>query len=1116
MKRKKIYFKKSILTIFFSSIVPFLIVHIYAVGYKPKYSVEKNCIKGININRYNNRPLYINNTDAFILTGDKPIARLIRKEYNYGCFMVGIVRKGKGKWLQQCSQIFSYYKAGKMSWKISDHELPGLKINMETLPMTTATGMAIKVSCIGIKRGDKLIWAFGGAQWQREQNLSWQLDVMAKPELLSWGFDPENCKNNIGKIDSFGYRIICTDSFHTKSIFSVTGKCNYYNNVMISEATLWKSPTVFVNSKVKKLPVLCGTVLLEDNKSIYWTFVANEKSNDSLVNQINHPEASFSEGQKRINTHQQILKINTPDRFLNAVAISSVSAIDGAWYPPVFHHGAMLWNVRLPGWRTIFGGTMYGWHNRVLEEAKFYLDAQIKVSNKKYANADTDLLLTGQSSESRFYGIGRIDKDQGFYDMQSQFFDQLIEEYRWTNDPELVKNLRPALELHLSWLKDCFDPDGDGVYESYLNSWPTDSQWYNGGGTAEETSYAYRGHLAARDMALQAGDKISAGYHNSMLKKIKKGFFDKLWINSKGYSGAYREQGGHERLHQDPWLYSIFLPVDAGLTTQVQSIESVYYSEWALQNDPVLAGGRKVWTSNWVPGIWSVRECWPGDNYHLALSYFKAGLNEDGWNIMRGNFMNSAFDHLVPGNLGWVQGGTDFGDCTHTFARALVEGLFGYNPDYPDGKVLLSPHFPSKWEKASIELPDVKIAFRRNRNLVSYTFKLKRPASMDLFLPFQSNVIKNVTVNGKHMKGEILPGIGQSILHIRLPLSCKASVIIETGKFIPFYAPVNLEGNINDSIRVHAQNTAVKGVIDPQGVLLNPTIHGDFISAKLTSDKGYHTFLANVLVGKVPQWRVFRIKLKDPEGELRSKKRFIDKIPVNPNWKTIEINSEWNADLKAIYKQQYLSPRPNTVSARLGIDGYSPWTFPYWKSRPPEITTDNIAGQTDEYHPLITSQGVPFNWGNKLRNIAFTSLWDNYPSKINFPVNEAGRAIYFLVSGSTNVMQCHIPNAVIRLNYEDGAIDSLELVPPLNYWNLSTIDSHATAPGQNSRTDYISEIDKFCMPARLPETVQLGKDCRAMLLNLRLRNKIKLNSVTLETLSQEVVVGIIGITVLKN
>jgi hypothetical protein len=169
----------------------------------------------------------------------------------------------------------------------------------------------------------------------------------------------------------------------------------------------------------------------------------------------------------------------------------------------------------------------------------------------------------------------------------------------------------------------------------------------------------------------------------------------------------------------------------------------------------------------------------------------------------------------------------------------------------------------------------------------------------------------------------------------------------------------------------------------------------------------------------------------------------------------------------------------------------------------------------DESNRLITPQNVPFAWNPGEKNIAFASLWENFPARIEFPVHKKGDAVWFLVSGSTNVMQCRIANAVIRVYYADGKTDSLELVPPVNYWNLSTIDSHATAPGQGSRTDYTSETDRFCMPEKFPETVQLGENCRAMLLNLKLRSGVELQSVSLETLSQEVVVGLMGITVMN-
>ena len=72
----------------------------------------------------------------------------------------------------------------------------------------------------------------------------------------------------------------------------------------------------------------------------------------------------------------------------------------------------------------------------------------------------------------------------------------------------MEKILRPALELHLEWAKECFDPDDDGLYESYINTLPTDSVWYNGGGSVEESAYAYFGHLAAMDMARRAGDQL--------------------------------------------------------------------------------------------------------------------------------------------------------------------------------------------------------------------------------------------------------------------------------------------------------------------------------------------------------------------------------------------------------------------------------------------------------------------------------------------------------------------------------------------------------------------------------------------------------------------------------
>jgi len=1070
---------------------------------KSRYEAIDGAIVGHNPGYYNNRPLYINNTDAFILTGDKPIARLAKDHYLYGTFMMAIERNGKVKWLQDCDQITSAYRPGKMSWQIGDKEFPGLKVNLEIVPMATTIGMTIRAKAEGTIEGDKLIWIYGGAKWYKNNYLSHFFDVFVSPKMINWGFDPNDCNFNKIENSTLNSKV----SYNEEDVcFGTIVNCSEPCDVKECDASKWNDGQ-FLFSKSQDYPLLSGSCILHEGTPVFFSFETFSNSADAKLKAYNDPIIAFRNGIKRTDLFNERVKINTPDEQLNSIVKAQVAAVDGTWYPPVFVHSGMQYNTAFPGWRSIFGGTMFGWHDRVLEEAKYYINSQVKVSDKKEAKADPKILLALQHSDSRFYGAGHIEKDQLFYNMQSQFFDQIIEDWRFTANQELESILRPALELHLQWLADCFDPDGDGVYTSYLNTWPTDSQWYNGGGTAEETSYAYRGHLAARDMAKKAGDKKSEEHHTAMLEKIKAGFFQKMWITQFGHSGSYIEEGGHKRLHTDPWLYSIFLPIDAGLTSYQQAIESVYYSEWALQNDLMPNGGRMVWTSNWTPGRFSVRELWPGDNYALALSYYQAGLPNDAWEILKGTFVETGYNGVVPGNLGGKQGGIDFGDCVPTFTRAIVSGLFGYNPDYPNGIVRFRPQFPKNWKYSSIELPDVKIHFKSNANVSTYSIELNNPASLEVLLPVQCNGIEYVTVNGVKSTWELVPAAGESLIKVKITSTKKVEITYKLKKSVPYYMPESLIGNVGDDLKIEIKEARIIDVVDSQGVFKKFNKSNNFILGTLSNNIGFHTFFVKVKIGSAEQWRVFRIKISDPIGDKSKQAKFVREVPANASWSCIDISKDLNTDVTKIYDQLYLTPRANTVSVRIGTDGYSLWTHPFWNLSRPVINLDNVKGLLDNQSRLITPQKIPFLWNPVwgFKNIAFTSLWDNYPSKIDFQVNSKGDAIYFLVAGSTNMMQCQIANAVIRLNYSDGQTDSLELIPPLNFWSLCPI------AGQ----DYTDEKDKFCLPDELPHRVQLGENCRAMLLNLKMRKGVELKSITLETLSQEVVVGLMGISIMK-
>jgi hypothetical protein len=119
-------------------------------------------------------------------------------------------------------------------------------------------------------------------------------------------------------------------------------------------------------------------------------------------------------------------------------------------------------------------------------------------------------------------------------------FDQQVHMWRWTGNATHEELLRPALAMHAEWAGDCFDADGNGLYQSYINTWPTDSVWYNGGETVEETAYLLRTHAALRDMATRAGNATDAAAHAAVVAKITAAFHS-LWVADEGHPAAFRE-----------------------------------------------------------------------------------------------------------------------------------------------------------------------------------------------------------------------------------------------------------------------------------------------------------------------------------------------------------------------------------------------------------------------------------------------------------------------------------------------------------------------------------------------------------------------------------------------
>ena len=1077
-----------------------------------RYTARNGAIIGHNQGRAFNRPLYLAHTNAFVLAGDRPILRFASGDTMHGTFGVGVVRGRKSAWLHAFSNLTMEYRPAHVTWIARDRAFPGLEVRLEVVGQERAVGFAARLTVARARPSDRLVWFYGGAEVWPGKNLNWAFDPHATPPFLPEIFIPALCVRNRVKITVAGFTLAPARA----KAAATFGRCDANARPRRSDASRFKLPAALLASSAGVQPLVTGGINPIARPTVHWAFLRTNLTRATDARK-GSPADTFARGLGRSAALAGRLVVETPEPRLDAVASALTAAVDGVWYPPVFRHGAMLWNRAYPGWRTVFGGTVLGWHDRVKAEAKFYTDHQVTATKRRSFAADPKLLLTLPTKDSRFYGRGRILGGQGVYNMQSQFFDQLIHAWHWTGDAALEARLRPALDLHLEWLRECFDPDNDGLYESFVNVWPTDSVWYGGGGATEETAYAFRAHTAASQLARRAGDRSAAKRHARQAARIRSAFRRTLWMPRQGHAGLYCEQHGQRRLHEDAWLYSIFLPIDAGLLDPLQAAGSLRFTETGLQNDRLPFGGRQVWTSNFVPGIWSVRERWPGDNHHLALAYFQAGLAEDGWDIFRGTFLHTAFDSRVPGDLGAPAGGTDFGDSTHTAARTLVEGLFGYAPDRPRGVVRITPQFPADWEHARLQSPDVHLRYTCRGNQTSLDVTLTEPARLEICLPVTARGITAVSVNGRPARWTATPGFGRTIVQINLPATQRALLTVTAQKTLPVRGGVEMRGRTGEQIVLRSVAGPVTSFADPQGVLAGARIHRGTLTGRLTANAGSHTVFARAQSGSLPQWERFQLHVSDPVTARAAAEQQLDRAPSQAAWQCVDLARALNGDIRTIYSQKYLSPRPPTISARIGSDGYTPWTFLYWNSYPPKIQLDGVPALLNgpKREQLRTPQGVPFAWPGEARNVAFTSQWDNWPEAVTVPVGCAGDAVWFLVCGSTNPMQGRIANAVLRMRYTGGAVESLELVPPLNYWNLSPIKPVIAAPGQESRFDYTAPADAFCVPAKWPQTVQLGENCRAMLLGWRLRRGEVLRSVTLQTLSAEVVVGLMGLSVMN-
>jgi hypothetical protein len=241
------------------------------------------------------------------------------------------------------------------------------------------------------------------------------------------------------------------------------------------------------------------------------------------------------------------------------------------------------------------------------------------------------------------------------------------------------------------------------------------------------------------------------------------------------------------------------------------------------------------------------------------------------------------------------------------------------------------------------------------------------------------------------------------------------------------------------------------------------------------------------------------------------------KLPAGVKLETVDLASVFNDRVTQIFRNEYLSPRSPFCSLALPRQGIGGWVDCQTELAVDDAGLRAVAAKSGG--KLILPNGVPFRTPTNpgAKNIVFTSQWDNYPREVSVPLTGKSSHAYLLLAGSTGPMQSRFDNGEVIVTYTDGTAERLALRNPTNWWPIDQ--------------DYFIDDYAFRRPGPIPPRVDLktgkvrildvnefkGKGGKvpggaATVLDLPLKPDKELKSLTVRTLANEVVIGLMAVT----
>jgi hypothetical protein len=1170
---------------------------------------------------YFNRPLYANNSAFRVDGGDRPQFSMYVPGRG-GNVRLGIQSGGKSVWLDEAGTIVARYRPGSMVYHVTDASLGGGAIDITAIPLSGRQGFIVRVDRAGMDgavNAVKLIWAYGGANGDRGSR-DGDIGTEREPVTRFFQLLPAYCTGDKFSIVGGGFTMVSTGA--TIDAVSTAG-----TTWATADARQWNSAAGLLGSigQAGADPVIVGQVDLAAGASAYVALEHRVKAGETPVDLQTYRDlgpvttapspttlsapalpllamtaenlpALFNLAERHRESVADKIIVDTPDPFINSAAGALCVAGDAVWddQSGVFMHGAVAWRTKLIGWRGPYLADALGWHDR----AELYFTNWAAHQNK---SAIPDLLPGADLSanlarnEAALHSNG--DLSNNHYDMNLVYFDNLFRHMLWTGDVEFARKMWPAIEAHLAWERRLFrrtyGPDHLPLYEAYCCIWASDDLEYDGGGAAHSSAYNYFENMMAARVATMIGKDPTP--YNTEAGLILKAMHTELWLDDQGIYAEYRDVLGEQLAHASPAVWTFYHTVDSRVTTPIQAWRMSRFVDMQIAHIPLHGPGVPagdwftVATTNWMPYTWSTNNVVMAESAHTALAYWQSGRDDVAYDLFKGCLLDSMYMGLCPGNAGMCttfdvargESQRDFGDAVGTSSRALVEGLFGMQPDAMAGELTIRPGFPADWGHASLRHANIDFSYLRNGDQETFhvTPRFAKAMTLRLQIVARKDGIGSVTVNGHPGQWTNLDdSVGTPRIEIKAPAGPGFDVVVNWTGNVPDAASrraltIGIASAPNETIRVGSALPLLPSVAVPpsfavqqgslswQVVIPNNTMY-EFFASENQDATHVRFHLRNNTSTAVDETAAItlngqsisrRIQIpssgESDEIVLDSAGIFPGSIPVTVdlakravsgtvvNWQlpapadakfeTVDLSKSFNDRVTQIFKNKYLSPRSTGDSLAEPTQGIGSWARPTATFNVDDSGLRRVAAR--DGGKLVLPDHVPLATPGDAaaKNILFTSQFDNYPHAATVPLSGKASHAYLLMAGSTNWMQSRIVNATVTVTYTDGTSDTLDLTNPTNWWPIDQ--------------DYVIDDYQFKRPEPLPIRVDLRTgDVRvldmatyraserpgrgsnitvnggaATVEDLPLRADKELKSLTLATHTNEVVIGLMSVTLAR-